>query len=82
MEMENGAAFDEQGIYEYLQGKLEAYKVPKLIEQIDKIREPITENCSVKTDRSRERKGRDSGEVNVRNKDHRNNDLCREKKAV
>jgi len=37
VEMENGAAFDEQGIYEYLQGKLEAYKVPKLIEQIDKI---------------------------------------------
>ena len=35
--MENGAAFDEQGIYEYLQGKLEAYKVPKLIEKIDKI---------------------------------------------
>lgn len=37
VEMENGAAFDEQGIYEYLQGKLEAYKVPKRIEQIDKI---------------------------------------------
>ena len=37
VEKEKCAAFDEQGIYEYLQGKLEAYKVPKLIEQNDNI---------------------------------------------
>ena len=37
VEMENGAAFDEQGIYEYLQAKQQAYKVPNLNEQIDKI---------------------------------------------
>ena len=37
VELERDAAFDENAIYQFLQGKLEAYKVPKLIEQIEKI---------------------------------------------
>lgn len=37
VELEKDAAFDENAIYQFLQDKLEAYKVPKLIEQIDKI---------------------------------------------
>lgn len=35
--MERGAAFDPEAIFQFLKDRLEAYKVPKQIEQIDKL---------------------------------------------
>lgn len=45
VELERGAIFDESAIYQFLKDRLEAYKVPKLIEQIDKI--PRTYNGKI-----------------------------------
>ena len=37
VQLEEGTAFEPENIYQFLRGQLEAYKVPKVIEKIDKI---------------------------------------------